>query len=137
MPKIYAQDPVTVRDYILKSQRGDKKEDQIKWKLKTLSAREQSLIDDETSIISDDGKVKIPVGTTNRLILDIALMGVENFTDRKGNQIKVEREEHFIHEVINPLKDEFVDRLGKHIFTELANAISNGPEFDEQDLKNS
>ena len=135
MAKILALDPASTYPYILESQRGDKEEEQIKWELKNLTAKEEALIEDKLGHLRD-GDFHIKLGSQNRLALDIALMGVEGFEASDGTLVEVKRKGTKVHGFVNPLLDSFVDRIPKAVRQELATAIMRGTTLKVEDEKN-
>lgn len=135
MAKIYALDPIVEFDYILKSQRADDEADQIIWKLKPLSAREQSLLDDKMGS-TVDGEFSVKIGSLTRLALDMGLMGVSNFFTSNGSEFEIKRSGKKIHGFVDPLLDSCIDRIPKDVRLELAEAIKDGSEMESQDKKN-
>lgn len=134
--KIHALDPVTTYKYILKSQREDTpKEDQIIWHLKTLSARENALVEDYSSQYVA-GNLQLNAGTENLVTLNCGLMGVENFSRADGTPVNIERDENSANGVYNPIKAESLDSIPEFVRLELAQAIRSGHAMGEQDLKN-
>lgn len=132
--KILALNPNTEFDYVLESQRDDKKQDQIIWKLKMLSAKEDELLDNAWSLV--EGEMKLNLGTQTRLALDIGLVGVENFFYADGTPVTIERSTRKMHGFVRQLTDETLSAIPKEVRGELAKAIMEGSQIGEEDVKN-
>ena len=132
-----AVDPNSTRDYIPLCDRDLPKDQQTVFELKTLTPREDRLI--ENSIAIRDGQMAINLGDQYALALSMGLVGVRNFTDAKGKDVKIEHESEKIHGFVRPLKESFLAKIPKEIRLEIAREIIDGAggAITEEEAKNS
>lgn len=131
-----AIDPMGTKEYVLKREQKKPADNQTRFKLKNLTARERAFIDDNMSQFTADGRVLLNSNLTAIRALECGLVGWENFKDAKGNQIQ------FIKE---PPKDWDAkkvftmpwDYLSREDRQELADAIKEMGQLTENEIKNS
>lgn len=133
--KIHALDPVSTYKYVLNCQREDPREEQIVWHLKTLSARENALVEDYSGQYAG-GNYMATNGTENLVTLNCGLIAVDGFTKTDGTKVEIEREKSASNGIYTPIKSEILDLIPEFIRIELARAIRSGHAMGDQDLKN-
>jgi hypothetical protein len=126
----------SVRNYVPLCDRDLPSEDQTVFELKTLSAKEDAVLDNLIGSVQDGG-MNLRIGDQNLAALHIGLVGVSNFQDETGKDVKIVRDRNTqIYGFVNPIKDEVLSLIPKEIRLELARAIINGKELDEEETKN-
>lgn len=116
--------PGSSYEYILESQRGEEKP--VKWILKTLTAKEDSLIEEEFIRFNES---KSTYGAVS-LALGFGLIGVEGLEYPDGSKFVLERTE-------SGLSEKSLNSIPKAVRLELMTAIIDGQKLSEEEQKNS
>lgn len=130
-----ALDIKDTRDYIPECDRNLPENEQTVFVLKTLSAKDQAIVDDKTGSVDAEGGYKITVGTQNLLLIHLGLVDVRNFKDSNGNDVKLTRSDKLING-IHEISNDFIIRIPKDIRSEIAYAIRKGYQLEDEEVKN-
>lgn len=137
MAKIIAIDPTVPQTFVLPSQKKDPVDDQIKWGIRGLTAKEyayasdksfdRELVDDPEHPGDPDKRLYIPKINSqkkNLLLINLGLVEVENLEDMDGNQFKIEREENKVAGLFYPITEKCINMIPADVRNSLAGAIS-------------
>lgn len=116
--------PNSTYEYILASQRGEKAP--IKWILKTLTAKEDALIEEEFIRFNESKSTYPAIAAT----LGFGLVGVEGFEYSDGTPFVLERTD-------KGLSEKSLSAIPKAVRLELMTAIMEGQKLSEDEQKNS
>ena len=132
-----ALDPVKDEiEFICKADLDLPDEEQTRWILKPLSAKEHAMLDDHTGTVGEDGQYIVTIGKKQLVALNLGLKDVFNFNDSEGKPVKLSRSKKKIGG-INALEDSFLMRVPKEVRVEIAQAIMAESEVEEEEAKNS
>jgi len=130
-----AVDPKSSFDYIPECDRNAPATEQTVFELKALTPREDRLLDNMLSM--SDGSMNLKVGDSAHLALCMGLVGVRNFFDGSGNEVKVKYTGRKLHGFVNELDEDFLSVIPKDVRLELSRIIQNGADVTEDEVKNS
>lgn len=103
-----------------------------------LSVSQDALLDDLQSEVTETG-FKLNTGKVNLMALHLGLKKMENFFDREGNQIKLERDQNKANNlpgVGRPWKENALNYIPKYERLCIAERIKAGTDLSEEEAKN-
>lgn len=125
-----ALDPKRVERYVLKCDREQPPEKQTVWLIRPLRVREMASVKNEALVMDQKTQeLRSHSGTSELTIVRTGLVGVENFRDQDGVDVKFLLSNGVV-------ADAFLDRLANDWRVELSNAISKLSEVSESDRGN-
>lgn len=125
-----ALDPKRIERYVLKCDRELPVEKQTVWLLRPLKVREMAAVKNEALVMDQKTQeLRSHSGTSELTIVQRGLVGVENFKDADGVDVKFLLSGGVV-------ADAFLDRLANDWRVELSNAISRLSEVLESDRGN-
>lgn len=133
MSNVVGLNPSTVRIYVPKCDRDLPEEEQLKFKVRMLRARESAKFRDEIYEIKGLGKKRterLRSGSHELRVLYACLEGWENFTDEDGKEIEFKKRKGSEGDIIDN-----VDFIPDEIRAELARYCSRENEIDEEEEK--
>lgn len=125
----------STRDYVPSCDKEAPVAEQTVFELRQLTPREEALLDNMLGSMRE-GSMDMRIGDQQLFALHMGLVGVRNFFDDKGNEIKIERTGKKLHGFVDPIKDEILAFIPREIRAELANEITSGSEISEDEAKN-
>ena len=102
------------------------------------TVREKAVLSDMRSQLADGGYA-LNTGSTNLMAVHLCISKMENFFDRKGNQIILERDinsNEFLPNGKKPWNEAAFDYIPEIDFLRFAIKIKDGGNLDEAELKN-
>lgn len=131
-----AIDPNATRDYIPFCDREAPANEQTIFELRPLTPREDRLLDNTMTL--RDGDLAPNLGDQHALALHLGLVGVRNFFDATGKDVKITREHTKIHGFVSPIRDSVLALIPKEVRLELAREIIDGAGeyLNEDERKN-
>jgi len=112
-----ALDPNRSHRYVLREDASLPVEDQTVFLLRSLTVRDDEMIQNSKMVASSGGEFRLQPGTEDLMTLRLGLIGVENFRDGAGKMV------HFDADKRGQVTDAFLSRLRKEWRSELADAI--------------
>lgn len=133
-----AVDPSAVYTYVLKEDRELPREEQTKFKLRSLSAGEQAKVKDSTAGWENEtGRMQMNSGTVELMALRFGLVGWEGFRDASGNEVEFDGTKRKVNGVsIMQPSDAALSRLAPRHRMELAEQITNHGSLTPDEVGN-
>ncbi|MEY2742312.1 MAG: hypothetical protein RIS21_680 [Planctomycetota bacterium] len=112
-----ALDPNRSHRYVLREDASLPVEDQTVFLLRSLTVRDDEMIQNSKMVASSGGEFRLQPGTEDLMTLRLGLIGVENFRDGAGKMV------HFDADKAGRVTDAFLSRLKKEWRNEIADQI--------------
>jgi len=111
-------------------------DEQTVFVIKPLSVEEELILDDAQWRTDAEGKRSFSFSSRLLMALHLGVISVENFFDKDGNAIVIDREEFKDDFGVNRIEDEFLQQIPKKIRDEVSLFVVDGTTPTEKQRKN-